>query len=391
MAEHARRILKIGFFFTLLVAGGCQTAPVANLKPGERPNIETTEAGLWMQADRAEKKIQRSGNLVKHAGINRYVRSIVCRLSPDYCEQIRVYIVDKPGFNASMTPNGMMIVQSGLMLRAQNEAQLAFVLGHEMAHFIRRHTLQRWQTVKDTTGFLTIVSIALGASGLGGASPMVGLMATGGIFANSRDNEREADGLGLAMIVKAGYEPQEASKVWKHLLAERRAMEDADIGQSFFSTHPGSEERMETLSNLAKTIPGAEQAKNTNLTAFIEAVGPHRDHWLERELRLGKLDRTEVVINNLLQQSKDLGVLHFYKGELYRKRNTESDFEKAIEAYSKALTYPDSPPKTHRALGFIYRKRGETNKAHDSLNDYLKLQPRADDHAMIRHYLEQSK
>ena len=78
-------------------------------------------------------------------------------------------------------------------------------------------------------------------------------------------------------------------------------MEDADIGQSFFSTHPGSEERMETLSNLAKTIPGAEQAKNTNLTAFIEAVGPHRDHWLERELRLGKLDRTEVVINNLLQ------------------------------------------------------------------------------------------
>ena len=65
-----------------------------------------------MMADRAEKKLQSAGNLVRDPEINRYVRGIACKLAGPHCKNIRVYVVRHALFNASMLPNGTMVVWS---------------------------------------------------------------------------------------------------------------------------------------------------------------------------------------------------------------------------------------------------------------------------------------
>ena len=112
----------------------CAQVPSDSLQPGERPGLETTESGLWMQMDRLENRLKGSGRIVEDDALDAYLRNIVCRLEPAHCPNIRIYVVDVPYFNASMAPNGMMQVWAGLLVRSENEAQLAFVLGHELAH-----------------------------------------------------------------------------------------------------------------------------------------------------------------------------------------------------------------------------------------------------------------
>ncbi len=164
---------KISLFLLLLCAGcvSCATprgtpGAMDDIRPSQRPGVSSDEAGLWMYMDRIESRLKTSGRLVTDPALNAYVRQIVCRLDPVHCADIRIYIVDTPHFNASMAPNGCMQVWTGLMIRAENEAQLAYVLGHEMAHYLRRHTLQQWRTVRDTSSALAFFSLAAAAAGV---------------------------------------------------------------------------------------------------------------------------------------------------------------------------------------------------------------------------------
>jgi len=106
--------------------------PAANsapVLPGrfERPRIDTEEGGLWGMMDREEAKLRRSPFVIRDLALTKYVQDIACRLAADHCPDVRVYLVRTPLFNASMAPNGMMQVWSGLLLRVENEAQLAAI------------------------------------------------------------------------------------------------------------------------------------------------------------------------------------------------------------------------------------------------------------------------
>jgi len=107
----------------LLLAAGCAAQSGGqDIAPGEIPPPESDEAGLWMVMDRAEQRLRASGRMVEDPALNGYVRDLVCELSPDYCGAVRLYIVRAAGFNASMAPNGVLHVWTGLLLRVQNEA-----------------------------------------------------------------------------------------------------------------------------------------------------------------------------------------------------------------------------------------------------------------------------
>ena len=111
---------------------------------GERPAaLDTTEASLWYQMDQEEERLRTSGRLLEDPALNDFVGELVCELAGEYCAETRVYVVDTIDFNAMMAPNGMMLVNSGLLLRASSEDELAFVIGHELAHFIENHALEQ--------------------------------------------------------------------------------------------------------------------------------------------------------------------------------------------------------------------------------------------------------
>jgi predicted Zn-dependent protease len=104
--------------------------------PGYKP-VDQDERGLWQQMEKLESDMRASNLLLRENELNSYVNDLACKISADYCSDMRVYVLRTPYFNAAMAPNGMMMIWSGLLLRCRNEAQLASVIGHEMGHFTR--------------------------------------------------------------------------------------------------------------------------------------------------------------------------------------------------------------------------------------------------------------
>lgn len=359
-----------------------------DIKPNQRPDPSSDEADLWFYMDQIESRLKTSGGVITDPALNSYVRDMVCKLAPSYCADIRIYIVQTPHFNASMAPNGCMQVWTGLMLRAQNEAQLAYILGHEIAHYLRRHTVQQWRTVRNTAGVLAFFQLATACAGVGYIGDVAQLVAVGGIFAFSRDQEREADDIGFEIMAKAGYDPQEAPKIWRALMAEEKASRKS--GKSiFFATHPTPEERFETLERLAEKTSKGPGPWTKGREEYVTAIKPFRSAWLREEVHKGDHAATRVLLERLLGDESDSAELHFFLGELSRLKGEKSDCETAYSEYRKALDLGDPPPEIYRSLGLIHWRMGRAREACDSFRQYLERSPSASDRLIIESYLNQ--
>src|SRR3546814_16579073 len=99
-----------------------------------------------------------------------------------------------PYFNASMAPNGMMTVWSGLLLRVNDEAQLAAILGHEMGHYMQRHTLARMRDMRSKAD----IGAFLGGLGIVGGIAQLTLLASN--FAYARDQRSEERRVGKESV-----------------------------------------------------------------------------------------------------------------------------------------------------------------------------------------------
>jgi predicted Zn-dependent protease len=167
-AQRRPLALALACALTLLAApaGSAPAAePITATRPDQRPAEGSDEAELWYIMERIERELKASPLLVRDPALNDYVHSVLCKVTDDYCRDVRVYIVDVPYFNASMAPNGAMMVWTGTLLRVRNEAQLALVLGHEFGHYRERHTLQQWRKLKHSSAFLGVFGVL--ASGVG--------------------------------------------------------------------------------------------------------------------------------------------------------------------------------------------------------------------------------
>jgi beta-barrel assembly-enhancing protease len=136
--------------------------------------MDDDERSLWMQMAEVEGKMKESDFLIKDPKLNAYIRSILCRsVGQERCASSRVYLLRTPHFNAAMAPNGMMMVWSGLLLRAQNEAELASVLAHEFSHFEHRHSLQSLRNIRAKSEAFTWLSM-VPAIGMIGQIDLIG-------------------------------------------------------------------------------------------------------------------------------------------------------------------------------------------------------------------------
>lgn len=376
-----------------VVAVSC-TAPMSreefpDIEPSYHPELTTDEAGLWMQMDLVEKNLQSSGMLITDPALNRYIGGVVCRVAGPFCDDIRVYLLRLPYFNASMAPNGVMQIWSGLLLRAENEAQLAYVIGHELGHYLRRHSLQMWRDVRRKSSLFAYLSLGGFVLGAPGYAYDAGQLAmAGSVLKFSRDNEREADSVGFEQLLASGYDPREAGKIWEALIKERSVSDDPSPWV-FFSTHPPTLERIDTLNQLADEAVRRGSAGTVGQEEYRVALGPWRGPLLRDELRQRRYARMQVILDRLFEDGNSLGELYFFQGELHRLRNEDGDTLLAIAAYEKALDEGDAPTDVHRALGLLYLKSNEYERARMALQRYLELNSDADDRAMVEDYLKE--
>tara|TARA_B100000949_G_scaffold59597_1_gene52705 strand:- start:609 stop:1772 length:1164 start_codon:yes stop_codon:yes gene_type:complete len=386
--------MKKIFLIIIIFLTGCTTPiggakKVEDIKPQETPSIETIEAGLWMQMNNYEEKLKTSGSRIKDKNLEKYLKNILCNLTPNYCKDIRVYVQDMPYFNAFMAPNGMMVVWTGLLLRAQNEAQVASVIGHEAGHYIKRHSLKAWLDAKSRMDLMAILAIGLSVGGVpagGDIFNLTQLLQVGFMAKHSRDNEREADKIGLDFLIKAGYDPKEAPKIWENIIKE---MELGEVNKplTFLASHPAPEERIENLKKQTQDYENIETKKNEK--KLKEKTSPHLKKWIKDEMRLkNKVEQTEFVLDLVYGDNKNEYLLKFYKGEIYRLRgDIENNFQKAIDSYKESIKLKEDFPDVYRELGLLQFKIEKDNEAKKNLQNYLKHSKNPKDKSIIESYL----
>lgn len=361
---------------------------LANLELGYRPAPDSDEAGIWYVLDKAEKEMRDSGAVLHDEALQGYLHEVSCKLAPEYCGDIRIYVVRAPYFNASMAANGALTIWTGLLLRAQNEAQLASVIGHEMGHYLRRHSLQRMRDVINTTSTLAFVRVASAMVGLGFVGDVAYIAGISNLQSFSRDMEREADGYGLALMSRAGYDPRQTARLWRHVIKEKEADEDEKFSMLLFDSHPPSEERLAALEKLAERIT-SEQPDRFYLAAdhYQQVIAAHRGEFLQADLNLCNFSRSQVLLQSLNEQHPGDGELLFYQAELYRLRGKNDDKEKALELYQQAALANRPPPEVFRAIGLLQREKGQNDQARSAFEQYLAQKPDAADREMIQHML----
>ncbi len=369
---------------------------------GYRP-IDADERGLWQSCEKFEEELASSKLVMEAPELRDYTREVLTRLLGPLSADVRIYLVHNAEFNASMTPNGMMMVHSGLLIRARSEDQFAAVLGHECGHYLRRHNIQSFRDRSDKKSLMAFVTagatVAAGAAyqnGYNGGSWIdlansINNSIVLSIFSFSREQETEADAYGIQLIRDAGYAPGTAAQVWEQLISERKASAVArskkykDGSASAFSTHPPSETRMGDLRDTAiQMLNGSNSAPIVAKEKWDRVLRPYWPSLLDEQVKLNDPGAALYLLRTMADGGTSSGVLKFYEGEVLRLRDEPGDAQKAAEAYAAAVVLDDAPPEAWRAHGYALIKSDRKDDGKAAMARYLELRPDAADVAMIR-------
>jgi len=232
---------------------GCATSPVTG-----KPQLMLVSEEEEIQVDKQYSPLQFSSDYgtVRDKALSEYVSDVGKSMSSRTHRPKMPYsfrVVNATYVNAYAFPGGSIACTRGILLDLDNEAQLAALLGHELGHVNARHTAQQMSKGSITQVFVGGLSVLAGVAGggLGQVAAQLGTIGAGALLASySRDNEREADALGMEYMVKAGYDPKGMVGLMDMLRSLNKSKPSAI--ELMFSTHPMSDERYATAVKRAK-------------------------------------------------------------------------------------------------------------------------------------------
>lgn len=211
------------------------------------------------------------GGAYSDGALEAYVAGVATRIAGAAGAEIapyRVTVLNSPSINAFVSPGGYLYLTRGLMSLANDEAELASVIGHEIGHVAERHLAQRHAAA--------VVLGAIDGSGVAGEEMELG--GRGLLASYSRDQEYEADRLGIRYLADAGYDPYAASDFLKRLSAKDaleaklRPFPQDDDPESWAASHPSTPERIEAAFGHARETGIRPGAGARNRDAYLSAI-----------------------------------------------------------------------------------------------------------------------
>ncbi len=179
----------------------------------------------------------------------------IARIADDRNLDWRFFIVDSPDVNAFAIPGGFVYVNRGLIERTTQMNQLAGVLGHEIGHVVRRHSVKQMQKGQGLT-MGVLLGCILTPICTNGGDAAVGIAGNLAMASFSRSDEAESDQEGIRYVMRAGIDPRGIPEMFRILIKERNDHPSGGI-DSWFRTHPMEEERVRaTESTIAQFSKG---------------------------------------------------------------------------------------------------------------------------------------
>lgn len=406
-----------------LLVPGCASRTVPTIGAGGRPfEPDADELALWARAEKEEETLLKKVKVYDDAMLAGYLARVGDRLTPDEVRGadgpgVKFTVLRDPTLNAFALPNGHIYVHTGLLSRLDNESQLAMIVGHEMTHVTHRHALVLERGGRARQIVDPAIAASIGVAALAGsraqnrddvgtavisqtANAILGLglalMAAAAISGYGRDFERDADHGGMDNLVRAGYDPKEAPKVFALLRSE--STDRGSLETFFLGSRPKLTERIETTEALLRTRY-AQAALDPTTTRDTDDFQLRmrsvvRDNALE-DIRAGRFDLAQRQLDRVLAITPGDAIAHTYYGDLHRlKAQRARDVARrdeharlALASYQTAIDLDPTAPEPHRQLGFLYYQQKDTAKAKAAFERYLSLEPAAADARRVKDYL----
>lgn len=240
-----QHLTRASLICLMLVLTGCTTSPTGRQQFAFLPDAVVDQFGITAFND-----IRRSTAEVSDGFVSAYVGCVadaVVRSLPEEQRAVdwQVVVFADNSANAFAVPGGRIGVHEGLLDVAEDQHQLATVIGHEIAHVLARHANERMSTtLAAQTGLQAISEVMSSSSSRGMVMGALGIGAQYGVLLPyNRAREAEADVMGLTLMARAGFDPRASTVLWQNMAADGSGARRPE----FASTHPSHSTRIEGL------------------------------------------------------------------------------------------------------------------------------------------------
>jgi len=403
-------VMIVGLF--ALGASGCATNPVTGRSELRIVSIsEEQEIALGAQA--YIPAVQEQGGFYRDPDFEAYVQEVgmrLARVSHRPALKYRFQVLNSSVPNAFALPGGFIVVNRGLLVVFKSEAELAAVLAHEIVHVTAKHSLAGYQRAMAGNILLSGVSTLAGGGILGSGVQALSNV-TASLIQNgfSREQEREADSIGMDYMVKAGYNPQGMVDLQEYFYRELEGGQNPMWLSGLFRTHPFSKDRFDdtrryleqkyqNTANNPRYVMNAEvfMQKTANLRKVQKAydVADQGDKLLQEKRYDDALAKYQEAARMEPRQAP------FYssagKAHLFLKNHpaAQEQFRKAIELdgelfeprfllgalYYSQKNYRAAIPELEKSMNMIPTKDGATmlSKSYEAIGDKTNAKKYAD-------------
>jgi predicted Zn-dependent protease len=360
---------------------GCATDPVTGKKQFMLVSEDTE-----IQIDRQYAPLQISTDYgsVQDSELNSYVGQVGNKMAAKSHRTHMPYsfrVVNATYVNAYAFPGGTIAATRGIMLSLENEAELAALLGHELGHVNARHSAEQMSKGQLTQAVVGGIAVVAGtqSAALGNLAGQLGQISAGALLARySRDNEREADALGIEYMVGANY----GSQGFVGLMDMLNSMSKHKGGsvELLFATHPMSQERYDT----------AVQSANTTYKSALD--GPlYRERYMDHT---AGLRANKTVIEEIQKGEKEMAQRKYDAAESHLRKALKQDpndyvglcimsiSQLAQKDYAVGRQYAEMAQKAYPQEAQAYHLSGfakiqlkDFDGAYEEFNSYEKLLP----------------
>lgn len=385
------------------------------VKPGFDSAVEPyseNDRKILNYAGKATAELADKGMLYRDATVQNYIDFVGNKVTASLADkqEFQFHILRDSVVNAFAFPNGHIYISIGLLARLENEAQLAFILGHEAAHVSQLHAMEAAKDRKTKRVAAHITDILLFGTSI------AYLPFGAAMYSYNRGQESESDVIGFQLMTEAGYDPQAVLGIF-HTIEEVREAET--VSGSIYASHPSNQARERRLQALL------DKRTRSNTNATEEETDSYRSMRtklvhknIELKLRARQYHLALEAAEQAAQEQIQDPWLLYYRAEARRNiaadpvnaakelswlegKNESVSFETQIQAqkleyyqqaqedFLSALNLDPELHLCHRGIGLIAHARGETDAAQAALERYLASPNPKRDRRYIHHLLKE--
>jgi len=371
--------------------------------PSNTP-LHPEEVELIEESDRFHQQMVKKGLIYRNNDISLYIDTLVDKLLSEKVKattNLSFFVTRDPSVNAFALPNGNIYLNVGLVNKVETEAQLVFVMAHEAAHVVQRHSLKERLNRQSTVVGAHFADFLLGGIGLSY------IAAISDLASYSRELETEADEKALTYISKTDYNLESAVGTFNQL----KEVKHQKAGTSIWASHPDNVARLAHANKFIETKAFSAEGPIVTSPTFDEIKGSLTEATVKMRLRLRQYQLAEETCQVSIDIHGESAMLSAYIADSYRLRATnpnaaakeyawlydknlkdvkaeftakkDDHLQKAIDLYQQAVALDETYMRAWRGLGLASIDAGDSENGKEYLNRYLQ-----DKNIKDRRYIE---